>query len=76
MRVFGQLEENLYGRAELSVQAVWSQKLKALRDDDPPRHVSVIGWPSYALGKDLTKSIAQELAKASQLHVLSSPISK
>ena len=33
----------LYGRADIDVRTVHAQKLKALRDDDPPRHVNVVG---------------------------------
>ena len=54
-------QPRLYGRADLDVGAVQEQKLKALRDDNPDRHVSVVGWPTYSNGKDLIKIIAQEL---------------
>jgi hypothetical protein len=66
----------LYGRADINVGVVHAQKLKAFRDDDPPRHVNVVGWPSYSDGKDLLKSIAQELARAASLTLLSTPLSK
>src|SRR5262249_13310164 len=66
----------LYGRADVSVEAIHHQKLKAFRDDDPPRHVNVTGWPSYDLGKDFVKSTAQELARASSLTLLATPMSK
>src|SRR5579862_5341281 len=60
-------QPSLYGRADIQVAAVQEQKLRAFRDDDPPRHVNVVGWPNYADGKDLIKSIAQELARNSSL---------
>lgn len=69
-------QPRLYGRADIDVAAVHAQKLKAFRDDDPPRHVSVLGWPSYSDGKDLLKSIAQELARVASLTLLSTPLSK
>ena len=66
----------LYGRADVDVGAVQSQKLKALRDDNPDRHVSVVGWPTYSDGKDRIKIIAQELARSSRLTLLAAPHSK
>jgi len=69
-------QPRLYGRADLGVRAVQTQKLKALRDDNPDRHVSIVGWPSYSNGKDLLKIIAQELARSSRLTLLDTPISK
>lgn len=69
-------QPHLYGRADINVAAVHAQKLKAFRDDDPPRHVNVVGWPSYSEGKDVIKSIAQELARAATLTLLPTPLSK
>ena len=69
-------QPRLYGRADVRVGAVHEQKLKALQDDDPPRHVNVVGWPSYADGKDLLKSIAQQLAQSAKLDLLVTPLSK
>ena len=69
-------QPRIYGRADVHVGAVQSQKLKALRDDNPDRHVSVIGWPTYSNGKDLIKIIAQELARSSRLTLLTTPIPK
>ena len=69
-------QPRLYGRADVHVAVIRGHKLKALRDDQPPRHVTVTGWPSYADGKDLIKSIAQELARASTLTLLPAPMTK
>jgi len=69
-------QPRLYGRADVPVEAVQNQKLKAIRDDDPPRHVNVVGWPNYADGKDLMKSLAQQLAKSAKLNLLTAPLSK
>jgi hypothetical protein len=69
-------QPRLYGKADVTVGDVHDQKLKAFRDDDPPRHVNIAGWPSYADGKDRIKSIAQELARHALLTLLSTPISK
>jgi hypothetical protein len=69
-------QPRLYGRADIRVAIVQNHKLKALRDNDPPRHVNVVGWPSYADGKALIKSLAQELARAAKLNLLPTPLSK
>jgi hypothetical protein len=69
-------QPRLYGRANIRVGIVQDQKLKAFRDDDPPRHVNVIGWPSYADGKDLIKSISQQLAKSAKVNILATPLTK
>ncbi len=69
-------QPRLYGRADVRVGGVHDQKLKAVRDDDPPRHVNVVGWPNYADGKDLVKSLAQQLAKSAKLDLLDTPLSK
>ena len=69
-------QPRLYGRADVRVGAVHDQKLKAIRDDDPPRHVNVVGWPNYADGKDLMKSLAQQLANSAKLALLETPLSK
>jgi hypothetical protein len=69
-------QPRLHGRADIDVRSVQAQKLKAIRDDNPYRHVSVVGWPSYGDGKDLVKSIAQELARTSRLTLLPTPLTK
>lgn len=69
-------QPRLHGRADIDVLSVQSQKLKAIRDDNPDRHVSVVGWPSYSDEKDRVKSIAQELARQSRLTLLPTPITK
>ena len=36
----------IYGRADLPVESLIAQKLRAIRDDNPfERHTSVVGWP-------------------------------
>lgn len=69
-------QPRLYGRADINLRAVHLQKLKAFQDDDPPRHVNVMGWPSYSDGKSVLKSIAQELARGASLTLLPTPLSK
>jgi hypothetical protein len=64
----------LYGRADIDVGVVLAAKLKARFDNEPPRHVSVIGWPSYSEGKDFIKSQAQQLARACSLRLLQAPL--
>ncbi len=48
-------QPRLYGRADITVEDIRRHKLTPLRDDDPPRHVNVTGWPSYETGKALIK---------------------
>ena len=60
---------SLYGRADLSVSVVHKQKLRAIRDDEPPRHVVIIGWPTMpdlADQKSRHKAIAMELKEDSE----------
>lgn len=63
----------LYGRADFNVRALSALKLRAVRDDNPSRHVNVGGWPA-ADDKGRAKLIAQELAKASSLELLQPPL--
>ncbi len=55
-------KENLYGRADLLARDVYQVNLRALRDDEPARHVVVVGWPE---DKAQQKNKAQQLAAAS-----------
>jgi hypothetical protein len=57
-----QHKETLYGRADLLAQSVYDAKLRPIRDDQPPRHVTVVGWPN---DKAQQKNRAQLLAAAS-----------
>jgi len=50
----------------IAAQAVLHQKLRIDRDDNPPLHANVIGWPNE---KSERKSIAQHLAAAASLHI-------
>jgi hypothetical protein len=55
-------------RGELTPQDITSVGLQLERDDDPPRHAAITGWPSpYA--KDEIKSKAQQLAPKARLVV-------
>lgn len=53
-------------RADLAERAITQVGLRLERDDNPPRHASIAGWPS---DKHAWRSIAQELAAAAELHV-------
>ena len=58
----------LYGRADIKVAHVTSVGLTAVRDDDPERHVKVIGWdqsPDADTAKAAWKMKALELAAES-----------
>jgi hypothetical protein len=46
---------------KIGVEAIFRQDLSVYRDDDPPRHAVVSGWPE---DKSSCKLIAQELAAA------------
>jgi hypothetical protein len=46
---------------KIGVEAILKQKLSVHRDNDPPRHAVVVGWPTE---KSEWKLIAQELAAA------------
>lgn len=64
---------NLHGRAEITVAMVESVGLTAERDDDPPRHVSVVGWaslPDRDAEKAKLKMTALELAQLSSFRPL------
>jgi hypothetical protein len=56
-----QAKETLYGRADLFAQDVYDARLRPVRDDQPPRHVVIVGWPD---DKAQQKNKAQLLAAA------------
>jgi hypothetical protein len=58
-----QAKETLYGRADLLAHDVYNVKLRPVRDDQPARHVVIIGWPD---DKAQQKSKAQLLAAAAE----------
>jgi hypothetical protein len=62
--------KTLRGRADLSVSAVSRFSLRTLRDEPPPRHAVVTGWPDT---KDARMSVAQQLAAESAL-VIAPPL--
>lgn len=55
---------NFKGRADVSVTGVESVNLMVERDDCPPRHANIIGWPKE---RDSQIAIARELAKLASL---------
>ena len=59
-------QRTLYGRADLGTATVAGVGLSARPDDDPPRHVSVVGWPEE---KHAQKLIALQLAQAAALRL-------
>jgi hypothetical protein len=56
-----QAKQALYGRADLLAQHVYEAKLRPVRDDQPARHVVIVGWPD---DKAQQKNKAQLLAAA------------
>lgn len=63
-------KRNLHGRADISVASVESADavkgiaLKVFPDYDPPRHVTITGWPA---DKDAQMDIATQLAERATL---------
>lgn len=55
----------LYGRGDLIARDVRTQKLEIKRDDKPPRHANIIGWPNES--RSAQRMMAIELAAASKL---------
>lgn len=56
-----QAKDRLYGRADLVAKNVYDAELRPIRDDQPFRHVVIVGWPE----KPQQKAKAQLLAAAS-----------
>ena len=55
-------------RGELSPEDIASVGVQLVRDDTPPRHAAIVGWPGPE-AKDAIKSKAQELAPLARLVV-------
>lgn len=55
--------KTVLGRADLLAKSVYDVDLRPVRDDRPPRHVVIVGWPEKAHHK----AKAQLLAAASKL---------
>lgn len=53
-----------YGRGDFPTSLVLSIGLRAEPDNDPPRHVNIVGWPPE---KSAQKSLAQLLAAEATL---------
>lgn len=53
---------NPRGRGEITHVNVEDAGLRFERDDTPPRHGNLIGWPSEGKRKDLNKDVARRLA--------------
>lgn len=54
-------KDRLYGRADLLAKSVYEAELRPIRDDQPFRHVVIVGWPE----KSQQKAKAQRLAATS-----------
>lgn len=55
-----------YGRGDFLSSRVSSIGLRAEPDNDPPRHVNIVGWPPE---KSAQKSLAQKLAAEATLRL-------
>lgn len=60
---------NLHGRGDLLAGHVYAQKLTLDRDDDPPKHANILGWPEEGGDAQLMK--ATELASQATLLLIS-----
>lgn len=57
---------NFHGAGIVNGSDVREAGLLLARDDDPPRHASIVGWPTE---KDARKSMAQDLASRASLRL-------
>ncbi len=57
----------LHGRADNEPAHYLAHDLELIADDDPPRHVNVVGWPSEDAEKEAQKEIALTLALSATL---------
>jgi hypothetical protein len=60
-------KKEVLGWANLQAQAVHKTGLQTRYDNNPPRHVELVGWP---IEKDRQHSIAQLLAAAASLNLV------
>ena len=61
----------LYGLAVLDESAIYEVGLQLHRDDSPPRHANVIGWPQ---DRQQLRFIAQQLASRAVMVPLNPPV--
>ena len=61
--------QNLHARADISSNAVTQRPgLRTIRDEPPPRHRNIVGWPPDEQ-KEERKLLAVELAVSATLHL-------
>jgi hypothetical protein len=60
--------QSLHARADITNGRIVVHGLRVIRDEPPPRHRNIIGWPP-AEQKEDQKLIAMELAAAAMLHL-------
>jgi hypothetical protein len=58
--------QNLHARGDIMTKAVIDQGLQVVRDEPPPRHRNIVGWPP-ATQKEDQKLIALELVAVAKL---------
>ena len=63
--------KRLYGWAWVEETAVQNPGLRVVRDDMPPRHANMVGWPDNA---DDRRAVVVNLARASRAVVLDPPV--
>jgi hypothetical protein len=66
----------VHGRAENSPGDFYSCDLALVADNEPPRHVTVTGWPDEREGKDLIKDIALSLSMSARLVLCEPPLER
>jgi len=64
LHAVGTRVERIHGAAQITVRGAGASGLVAARDEPPPRHAAVRGWPS---GKEERLQVANELAEGARL---------
>lgn len=62
------IDRTIHARADIATSAAVAQGLNLVRDEPPPRHRSLNGWPPASQKED-QKLIAMELAAAALLRL-------
>lgn len=62
------IDRTLRARADIMTSVVEAQGLSLLKDEPPPRHRNLVGWPPSTQKED-QKLIAMELASAASLRL-------
>lgn len=61
-------DKTLYARGDIITSSVTGQNLHVVKDEPPPRHRNIVGWPPVDQKED-QKLIAMELAAIARLRL-------